>query len=372
MRVLSHGPRLLAAILFTVAGCGDNPASPDAGSPDAPVSLDAPATPAICQGLANVHVETSDAANMNSPEPTMQTAGASSSAQICGALTPTDGKATDRDLYAFTLATPARIRVRVDTTHADAVSYLFAAVLVPLENANPPDDDGRRGEGYAIGDHIVFAAPNCWAKDADCASQVLPAGTYLLRLAPLDGPDKPQATAIEYHATISVFDADAECVTPGTVTYQESHDADPGNDQNDVFAYGTEVSDNPDDEPEPADAAFTIEPGAYRIAGVAGTHASVFGHDDLDTYTIVTGPTTEALDIRLAWSGTSDDHVYFGVYRERGSGYDAVNGGWSMTSPQYAAMPVLPSTTYLLSIGALTGTASGKPYDVTICGSTLP
>ncbi|NVB85619.1 MAG: hypothetical protein HOV81_45060 [Kofleriaceae bacterium] len=250
--------------------------------------------------------------------------------------------------------------------------FLFATLYIPDENANPPVDDGRRGEGWAIGDHIVFVAPNCGAKSPDCESQVLPAGNYVLRLWPFGGSDKPQATAIEYRATISVFDADAGCITPSSVTYQESFDQDPTNDQNDMFDYGTEVSGNPNDNPEPSGSAFTVGPDAYRIAGIAGTHASDYGHGDLDTYTITTGPTTKAVDIRLAWSGIAADHLYFGFYRQSGPGYESVSAGWGMTNPQYAAMPVEPSSTYLLSVGAMTGTATGLPYDVTICGSTLP
>lgn len=354
----------VVVVLGCLAACGDD----GAVTPDAATPIDAPPAPTFCQGVdPDVHVEADDAGNGGVGEATNKTLTAAAPVRICGQIQQREmGMPLDGDSYFFTLAVASRVRIEVSVPGADAAEALF--VLLYGETTEP-SEDGRRATGAVHGGRITMVAPNCADTVPECAAQTLAPGEYQVRIDPFSFTDQQPTMSFEYRMTITVFDADVACAMPATAAYTEARDMAPTHDQNDVMLLGTQEgtpTSSTADAPEPT--GLTIGAGdRHRITGAAGMRADTM--KDRDTYAITTGPTTTALDIRVAWAGDTDDidvDVYEGVGIE-----NLAARGWSVANPEYFATAVKPSTEYLLFVRRY-GQAAALPYDMAVCGSATP
>lgn len=350
-------------VALALSACGDDGA---ATPPDATTS-DAPPVATICQGVgADVHVETDDIGN-GVGEPTNKTLTAEAPIRICGRIEQREaGMELDGDTYFFTLPVASRVRIDISAPGADAAEALFALLF----GEATASEEGRRATGSVHGGRITMVAPNCADNVPECAAQTLAPGEYRLNIAPFSFTNTQPTMPFEYRVTITIFDADAACAMPATVTYREMRDTAPAHDQNDVMLLGTQEGSptpNTADAPEATGLALTAGIQA-RLAGVAGLRADAL--KDRDTYAITTGPTTTALDIRVAWAGDTDDldlDVYEGVGIE-----NLAARGWSVANPEYFATAVKPSTEYLLFVRRYGSGTAELPYDIAVCASATP
>jgi hypothetical protein len=356
--------------LSACGGCGDDdpgsPDAPDVDPPDAPDPDGAP--PPTC------YQEVLDGSNDAAPEATDLTLTAAGPIAICGNIDvrAPENDFIDADIFTFRLDVASKIRITITAPDGgeirDLDAFLYTQPITDVRN------DVLGSSSFADG-HITFTGPACYGHEL-CDAHELATGFYNIIVQALN-PTEPVA-AIPYEITIETYDPDTGCVTPaGTADFVETRD-DPanGNTQNDVVNMAT-FGLTPDgaDAPEDSVSELTIAAnGAVKATGVAGAHVLQDQYLDRDTYAIVTGASTNTLDIRVAWTGGVANDFDWYLVKPDAANPDTVAPSFvalagSGIQPEYAATAVEPSTTYWLVVGSYQGTQLDLPYTVTVCGS---
>jgi hypothetical protein len=318
-----------ALVLCLLVACGDNAVRPDGPAIDAiDAAPDAPTPPPGCD-----FGELADITNHTNPEPTGLTFGGT--LVVCGQV---DGghyvpmtRFIDGDVYGFTLAAPARVKIEVTGLAA------FERVEVAFVNG--------------FGDPI---ATSVQSGNHAVAGAALPAGAAGIAVR-VFGDELASPAA--YVARITV---DAPC-TATAPSYTESSGA------NDV------VEVRYTSEPRRALTADADAPEATGLATgtIAGTIADVDATDefrDRDTFEVTTGPAATELAVQLDWTANADLDLL--VFRAGSTGELAGATHVATTGGEFAKLAVLPSTTYWIWVGAYdTSPSLPASYTIALCGN---
>jgi hypothetical protein len=344
--------RLLVLLLATVGAggaCGGGSGGADARN-DAVTFADAPLT-GTCD-----YTEHDDVDNAATAETTALTVGGAPRT-ICGAIDRghLSGDVVDDDVYAIAVAAGgADLVVRLDGAGA---AYL-TEVLVEIQDA--------AGNGHGYGVYVV---------DHGVMTTHLAAGTYSVVVEARHVAEIE--TTVPYHVTIA---ADVPSMHCPKITAAANHvEADDGKDfaANDmIYIVGGAETLTPSATDAPDDTGLVVTSEmSYRITGSSAKVdvAPPDGDDynDRDTFLISTGADTNELDLRLDWTGATNDLDFFLFPEVVGNTTPLdIGGGATSTFGEVQTIAVAPSSRYWLWVGGFDSSkALPTTYDVSICGT---
>jgi hypothetical protein len=349
-----------AAVILCAAACGDDGSSnPDAPTTiDAPMTIDAPPLPGGCDYAELLDATNDDVAGSGAPETTGKTLGATS-LTLCGQVDVThfDAGLVDIDGYAVNL--PAgRIRVTVSGTGLEALDEVILGAYSGTNFGNIEEETTLRGT------HVFYM---------DSFST---AGAFEFAVIATN-PTAPTA-AIPYKIVITVDDPSARCPKI-TAAANHTEGTDTGNTSNDVvdinYGLGADyesLSPVTTDVPEVATGGTIGATTNYRISGTLANTVAVGSYKDRDTFSIMTGPTTDELSVRINWPGAADLDMFL---------YDVTtttvvplkNVGTSQilanTEDEYKTFAVKPNSTYWLWTGLDQSSTGPIAYSLSLCGA---
>ncbi|HTJ43500.1 MAG TPA: hypothetical protein VL463_15455 [Kofleriaceae bacterium] len=331
------------------AACGGHDHGPDARG-DAGSFADAPFT-GVCD-----FKETHDADNASVPEATALTVGADTRT-ICGQV--------DDGHFAGGLVDDDRYTITVGGAGADLVVRLAASGAGELDELFVEIQNGANGFGYAV--YVV---------DHGVMITHLVAGTYTV-VVDARGQADIGAT-IPYRVAIAPDDPSVRCPRITAAASHVEKDETPASTANDVIyvaqATGETLTPSTTDKPDDSKIVVTADQG-YRITGLSANVdvAPPDGDDyhDRDTFLISTGADTNELDLRLDWTGATNDLDFF-LFPEVPDGAQPLDLGAGATGnpEELNAIAVAPSSRYWLWIGGYDmSKALPSTYDVSICGT---
>ena len=279
---------------------------------------------------------------------------------LCGTVASADiaGQITgnvDEDLISFSVANDGNYLMRLTAVGLDSdITISFRL----------QDSGGNTlGTGLFFSGHAVLAMP-------------LTAGSYTMDMvATGTAPSNNEG----YRFTIATDAPATRCVTVTTAAnYVEAHDGTQ-NTGNDVVSIGVTGSDSIVNGTAEATNLTLTSGTSSRITGSSGLSLAFYGDEyvDRDSFQITTGATTNQLDVRINWSGTTDDldGYLFPVPASGATSIDDVGAmtASSTTGPEFGSLAVNPNQSYLLWVGDYIGGAGSLtlPYDITVCASTF-
>ena len=279
---------------------------------------------------------------------------------LCGTVASADlsGQITgniDEDLISFSVANDGNYLMRLTAVGLDAgITISFRL----------QDSGGNTvGTGLFFSGHAVLAMP-------------LTAGAYTMDMvATGSAPNNNEG----YRFTVSTDAPDTRCVTiTSAANYTEAHDGQT-NTGNDVVSIGLAGGDSIIAGTAEATNLTLTSGTSSRITGSSGLSIALYGDQyvDRDSFQITTGATTNQLDVRINWAGSSDDldGYLFPVPASGDTTIDDVGAltSTSSTGPEFGSLAVNPGQSYLLWVGDYIGGAGSLtlPYDITVCASTF-
>lgn len=292
------------------------------------------------------HQEMSDVANGTSFEATGKT-GPGPVPIICGQF---DDKAPvggviDKDMFQFT-AVGGPVGIRVSAPGASAFTGGVTLQVAQIYS-NLAGDDGL----------ITARVPGAVQLSLTASST-----TQL-------------GMAIPYQISVEALDTATRC-PPIAATYTEQLDTSANMNQgNDVLvlngpmtppSLSASTTDAPEATTTPLGAGVAVEYGG--TAATAATHTDMY--NDRDTYQLVTGPSTDELDLDLSYTAgpqTQDIDVYL----VRQSDLRQVALGYTV-GPEVMSLRVEPNTSYYLTLGLYSAGTADQPYTIGVCGQTAP
>jgi hypothetical protein len=204
----------------------------------------------------------------------------------------------------------------------------------------------------------------------------LAAGTYQFAMEATDNTNAPASVPYELRLTTDVPTTRCAQLT-GTPNYTEANDG-ASSQQNDVISVDSNgvvaLLGAGRNTPEPTGLA--LAPGSDYL--IDGTSAAVMtptaGYFDMDTYAVVTGPTTTQISVRLDWVDTSAllDYYVFDANVVNDNAEIITQSNTSLE--KFGTAATIPSATYYISVGeAIKSQNVGilAPYTLTVCTSTF-
>jgi len=182
------------------------------------------------------------------------------------------------------------------------------------------------------------------------------------------------ATApLPYKIVISTDDPSLRC-TRITAPADHVEGADTGNTSNNVVdvnysavppAEVETLSPAANDLPEVATGGTIAATTNYRITGDLAETPAVGSYKDRDTFSFITGPTTDQVSVRVNWAGAQDLDILL-----LEAAVPSIGAGRSGEMQQeFMTFAVKPSTTYWLWTGLFSSGTGPVPYSISLCGA---
>lgn len=341
--------RWFAIAWLAAAACGGGKAGADART-DAGAFADAPFA-----GTCDFR-ENADGTNAVTGEVTGLTVGATAQT-ICGQIDDGHYEAgvVDDDIYTITVGgAGADLVVRLAATDPHELAELFVEI----------QDTQQASHGYAV--YVV---------DHGVMLTHLAAGDYLVVVEARAQADL--TATIPYRVALAPDDPTARCPRITATASHVEKDETPASTANDVIYVSTAGGETltPSTADAPDESGIVVTSGmAYRITGLSANVdvAPPNGDDyhDRDTFLFATGADTNELDLRLDWTGATNDLDFF-LFPEvpAGSAPLDIGAGATGAPEELQAIAVAPSSRYWLWVGGYDmSKALPTTYDVSICG----
>jgi hypothetical protein len=358
---------VLACSAVGVVACGGGHS--DAPITDAPVDVpivDAPINALLDATIPDCdYTEAADATNATTAEATQVVIGATTR-DLCGQIDPGHFDVTSHsaDIDSFNVTVndaTAELIVRFEN---QAPGMLTDFQIQIFSAATPPMLISVGDYTGALADHGAFLAE-------------LPIGSYNIMVT----ASAPSATpaAIPYKIRLAVDHPTTRCpdLTGMAANYTEQSDG-AANTGNDVVL--VDFTNDPSftltpattDAPEMTGLTITTNQNAHIVGSSGTAAASPDDYVDRDSYTIATGPTTNELSVRLDWPGATADLDYIVFPSSSIAVPNQVSSLTATTQGEFATFAVEPNASYLLWVGAYTG-STGMPiaYSATVCGGSF-